>query len=359
MEIKFDINDTKAEILERCPEWRELLKLIKFEHLQEARPAASGGRTVYYNRRRMRQYPKDVQTFLIAQQMMHIQLAHEERGIGKDPNLWEAACIAVVNELLIEDGFEPPASVMRLEGAKGASAEEMYKILLDKSDQDRDEKEENGEEPDEPEEQYVRPEKDKNSKQPGLIKGAQERDIEDPGLAQAVAGLSDLIEPSLQLDYDWFPGDRIRDGLLREQFKPYPVPHAEILLDTSASIDEDLLRAFVRGVKDLLREDAVVNVGCFDTEFYGFQEVRSEKDIANLEIVGAGGTNFETAINAFTGDAETKIIFTDGYAEMPRQRCDAIWLVYSDIPVNPPGGQVIYVKKPEELEEHEIDFLIT
>jgi len=109
----------------------------------------------------------------------------------------------------------------------------------------------------------------------------------------------------------------------------------------------------------LLREDAVVRVGCFDTEFYGFQEVHSEKDISKLEIKGAGGTNFETAVNAFTGDAETKIVFTDGYADMPETRCDAIWLVYSDMPVNPPGGRVIYVKKPEEIKGDEIDFLIT
>ena len=45
-----------------------------------------------------------------------------------------------------------------------------------------------------------------------------------------MAGLADLLEPSMQLDYDWFPADRIRDGILIEQFRPYPVPHAEILL---------------------------------------------------------------------------------------------------------------------------------
>ena len=168
-----------------------------------------------------------------------------------------------------------------------------------------------------------------------------------------------LLEPSMQLDYDWFPADRIRDGILIEQFRPYPVPHAEILLDTSASIDEDLLRAFVRGVREILQEDAVVKVGCFDTEFYGFQEIHSEKDISKLEIKGSGGTNFETAVRAFTGDAETKIVFTDGYADMPETRSDAIWLVYSDMPVDPPGGKVIYVKKPEEINRYEVDFLIT
>jgi predicted metal-dependent peptidase len=112
-------------------------------------------------------------------------------------------------------------------------------------------------------------------------------------------------------------------------------------------------------VKGLLQNDAVVRVGCFDTEFYGFQEIRSEQDIEHLELRGSGGTSFEAAVKAFTGDAETRIIFTDGYAAMPEQRCDAIWLIYSDMPVHPKGGCVIYVKQPEEKEKNEIDFLIT
>jgi hypothetical protein len=44
---------------------------------------------------------------------------------------------------------------------------------------------------------------------------------------------------------------------------------------------------------------------------------------------------------------------------MPETRCDAIWLVYSDMPADPPGGKVIYVKKPEEINKYEVDFLIT
>ena len=356
MDIRFDLNETQQNILDRYPEWDVLMKAVGFRNVPEADPVGYSGKTVYYNGRKMRQYPQSVQSFLVAQQLMHIQLSHQQRGINLSSRIWDAACAAVTSELLIADGFEPPVNIRRYREAASLSAEEMYKYLLEKADKD---------EPEPSEEEQVEAiplfvlKKEGNSKQAGNLQGAQERDIEDPGLAQAVAGLSGLIEPSMQLDYDWFPADRIRDGMLREQFKPYPVPHAEILLDTSASIDEELLRAFVRGVKDLLREDAVVKVGCFDTEFYGFQEIHSEKDIEKLEIIGAGGTNFETAVKAFTGDAETKIVFTDGYAEMPSTRCDAIWLVYSDTPVNPPGGKVLYVKKPEETDKHEIDFLIT
>jgi predicted metal-dependent peptidase len=124
-------------------------------------------------------------------------------------------------------------------------------------------------------------------------------------------------------------------------------------------VDAQLLRRFVRGVKGLLREDAVVRVGCFDTRFYGFQDINTEEDIENLTFHGSGGTNFTVAVNAFTGDAENQIIFTDGYAEMPEQSCDAIWVVYGSMPIHPKGGRVIYAKETEEKEKHEVDFLIT
>lgn len=365
MEFKFDLYETQLNILEKCPEWHDLMSVIEFKNIPEVNPVGYDGKNIYYNSRRLRQFPQDVQAFLIAQQLMHIQFAHQQRGKRRDRIIWDLACTAVATELLIEDGFEPPLNIMRIKEAKGISADELYEILFEKAEADElefveeDQAEAEFEELSDGTDVYSPPRNEDKNVQEGGLKGAQDRDIEDPGLAQAVAGLSDLLEPSLQLDYDWFPADRIKDGILKEQFKPYPVPHAEILLDTSASIDEDLLRAFVRGVKDLLREDAVIKVGCFDTDFYGFQEIHSEKDISLLEIKGAGGTNFETAVNAFTGDAETKIIFTDGYAEMPGTRCDAIWLVYSDTPVNPPGGRVLYVKKPEEIKDYEVNFLIT
>ncbi len=358
--MKFDLHEIQQNILERYPEWNDLINIVEFRNVPEANPVGYRGKAVYYNSRKMRFYTLDNQAFLIAQQLMHIQLNHQLRGTGLDRRIWNLACTAVVNELLISDGFEPPITALRIRVAGGKSAEEMYEILLEQIEDDESEPDEDQTEEPSVEEDIRMPHLgDDADNQAGGFSGAQDRDIEDPGLAQAVAGLADLLEPSLQLDYDWFPADRIRDGILKEQFKPYPVPHAEILLDTSASIDEDLLRAFVRGVKELLREDAVVKVGCFDTEFYGFQEIHSEKDISALEIKGAGGTNFETAVRAFTGDAETKIIFTDGYADMPETRCDAIWLVYSDTPVNPPGGRVLYVKKPEEIKDYEINFLIT
>ena len=40
---------------------------------------------------------------------------------------------------------------------------------------------------------------------------------------------------------------------------------------------------------------------------------------------------------------ENKIIFTDGYADMPSKRVNAIWVVFGNAKIKPPGGKVIYI----------------
>ena len=349
-----DFSEICDRLAEHYPQWTERIRMLEFFETPSVRPVGNDGRAIAYNGRLLRYYTPESRCFYIAQQLLHLQLGHEARRGERDARLWRLATDAVVNAMLKADGFEVPGDALMIAGAAEQSAEALYGVLLENQD-DQELKDVPGE-TEKPEEERR---KESESKQAGGETTAQAREIDDPGLAAIVAGLAEMLEPSMQLDFDWFPGSTIRDGVLRHEFRAYPVAHAEILLDTSASVDADLLRAFVRGVKGLLRQDAVIRVGCFDTRFYGFQEVASEEDIQNLELQGSGGTDFHAAIHAFTGDAENRIIFTDGFAEMPEERCDAIWVVYGSTTIRPVGGRVLYSRPTEEKEKHEIDFLIT
>ena len=347
-----DLTELCGELANRFPQWSARIDLLELHPALGVRPVDNDGRGIYYNERLMAYYTRESQLFYLAQQLLHLQLNHFARGAGRDPVIWKKAGDAVVDLLLRQEGFAVPGDAVWLPEAEGRSAEEVYALLWERRDERPDPERES-----EPLTRDALP--DPRSKQAGGETRAEDREIEDPGLAVLVSGLAELLEPSMQLDFDWFPGSTIRDGVLGHEFRAYPVAHAEILLDTSASVDAELLRAFVRGVKGLLRQDAVIRVGCFDTRFYGFQEVRSDRDIDRLQLSGAGGTDFHAAIAAFTGDAENRIIFTDGLAEMPEQRCDAIWVVYGGHVIHPVGGRVLYSKATEEKEKHEIDFLIT
>ena len=348
---RVDIETLRGKLCEHFPQWTNWIMRVSIEDAPGLWPTENDGRSVFYNPRLMSYLTEDIQAFYLAQQLLHLRFSHAARGLGRDRAVWKRASDAVVNRLLQEDGFHLPMDATLIPASADKSAEELYELILQNA------------EPNLPPHSAVpegnSSEADRKGSKAGKTSDGGTRGVEDPGLAKAVAGLSALLEPCLQLDFDWFPGDTVRDGMLKYQFRAVPVAHAEILLDTSASVDTELLRAFVRGVKALFQEDAVIRVGCFDTKFYGFREIRSAHDIDTLELRGAGGTNFTVAVNAFTGDAENRIIFTDGYAEMPEERCDAVWVVYGNTPIHPKGGRVLYAKPPEEREKHEITFLIT
>ena len=93
-----------------------------------------------------------------------------------------------------------------------------------------------------------------------------------------------------------------------------------------------------------------LKVGCFDTEFYGFHEIRTEEDIENMRFEGDGGTDFNVAVGAFSRRVENKIIFTDGEAPMPDMPLDAIWIVFGGERINPKGGKVINITQ-EQLDK--------
>ena len=61
---------------------------------------------------------------------------------------------------------------------------------------------------------------------------------------------------------------RMRNGYFRHRIEQIPMPEAEILLDTSGSVSEVLLKNFLRECKNIL-DNSKVKVGCFNTEFSG------------------------------------------------------------------------------------------
>ncbi len=167
--------------------------------------------------------------------------------------------------------------------------------------------------------------------------------ITDIGISEPLIDWRMLLKEAVQYDVDWsYQNAGIEDGVVTAYLEEIPRPETEIVLDTSDSINETLLRNFLRECKNIL-QNSKVKVGCFDTKFYGFTEIKQLSDIDYLPFYGRGGTNFEVAVNAFTRRVENKIIFTDGKAPMPTTNIDAIWIVFGNHKIQPKGGKVIYI----------------
>ena len=129
----------------------------------------------------------------------------------------------------------------------------------------------------------------------------------------------------------------------------------EVMIDVSGSVDLDLVRAFLRMLKPILKESKL-KVGCFNEKYWGMTEIKSVTDIDNFEIPsGARGhsawtEDWDLAVRSFTKKREiNKIVFTDGEPDpgtMPKDDLrneNVIWLVYGNKNFKPCCGTVIQI----------------
>ena len=164
--------------------------------------------------------------------------------------------------------------------------------------------------------------------------------LSDIGIATPLIDWRKLLRQAIKYDEEYTRKNaRMRNGYFRHKLEQVPMPEAEILLDTSKSVSEVLLKNFLRECKNIL-DNSKVKVGCFNTEFHGFTELRRPEDIDNMSFPIGGGTDFNAAVGAFSRKVPNKIIFTDGKADMPRETVrNVIWVVFGDEKINPKGGR--------------------
>lgn len=163
------------------------------------------------------------------------------------------------------------------------------------------------------------------------------------GEAKQIFDWRRILRQNSSYDVDWsYRNAVIEDGIVRPTLEAVPSAKTEILLDTSGSIDEPLLKRFLQECCNILPYSQV-RIGCFDTQFYGFKEIRSPRDLESMIFEGRHGTSFTAAVNAFSGRADNRIIFTDGDAPMPSVKMDVIWIVFGGKRISPNGGRVFYV----------------
>ena len=141
----------------------------------------------------------------------------------------------------------------------------------------------------------------------------------------------------------------------------------EIMIDVSGSVDLDLVKAFLRQIKPILKQSKL-KVGCFNEKFWGLVDIKSTRDIDNFTIPreargnSAWTEDWDLAVRSFTQKREiNKIVFTDGYpcpGTMPKEdlkRENVIWLVYGNKDFRPCCGKVINITEKQLEQLHQIE----
>ena len=167
--------------------------------------------------------------------------------------------------------------------------------------------------------------------------------FDEIGQAKQIIDWRRILRQNANYEVDWsYRNAVVEDGIVRPTLESVSIAQTEILLDTSGSIDEPLLKRFLQECRNILPYSRI-RVGCFDTQFYGFKDIKTPKDLEDMVFEGRHGTSFTTALNAFSGRVDNRIIFTDGEASMPSKRMDVIWIVFGGKKISPNGGRVFYV----------------
>lgn len=373
----YDIDSLKRKMLIKYPFFGSTITNVEYQELLDIDTAATDGNKIYYNPEFLGGLTIEEQIFILAHEVCHIAFNHISRRKDKDKNLWNIATDAVINQLLKKDGLKMLDGLIDIPEAIDYDAETYYEKLLQeqKENPDFDRKagndshemwentdiKENGKtdalekEDDISEKDAFKKNRELKKKQledlkRSLIKDtvtSNEFNMSNVGSASSLIDWRYILKETINYDVDWsYKNATIENGVITANLEDKALPVTEILLDTSGSINEDLLRTFLRECKNILKHSKVL-VGCFDTIFYGFKELRTEQDIDNMRFVGGGGTDFDVAVNAFSRRSENKIIFTDGGARMPITPVNAVWIVFGNRKINPKGGKVIYIN--EEL----------
>lgn len=388
--MRMDIESIVNSLLVKYPLFGSIIADTRFKKDDSIKTASTDGRDVFYNEQFVSNLSEEQQVFVFAHEICHIAFDHIYRSKNRDMDLWNIATDSVINALLKDDGLEVLESAIYNPDAINYNAEQLYEKLLESKKNNPNNKQnikchddhsiwgkvveeskeitnKNGDKPSK--EDHIKKltkagekkafEKNKevrNAKlgelMDSLTEGAigtggttssLDRLIANVGNSKPLIDWRRALRESLTYDVDWsYANATVEDGVVCAHLEEKPFPVTEIVLDTSGSISENLLRNFLRECKNIIKTSKV-KVGCFDTAFYGFTEIKGDKDIDRMNFRGGGGTDFDVAVNAFSKRSENKIIFTDGCARVPSKKCNVIWVVFGGHLIKPNGGKVIYI----------------
>ena len=357
---------------------------------------------------------------------MHMYRLVDKDGKKRDLKLWNKATDAIIDANLERDGFTIKEGYVNMPEALNYSAEEFYQILLQEkekqeNDQDKKEKQNETQEQGTPQgddhslwEEAFEEQQKKNSKEQQQeeqqeqiqhdqveesfdekqefednrkekrekFKSRSEKTKKDiRETSKETIKLDNIGESKETIDWKallrrelektetiWSQRRSIAENNYAYRLEENDIEdeaETEIMIDVSGSVDLELVKAFLRQIKPILKQSKL-KVGCFNEKFWGFVDVKSVKDIDNFRIPreargnAAWTEDWDLAVRLFSKKREiNKIVFTDGYpcpGTMPKKdlkRENVVWIVYGNSSFNPCCGKVINIneKQLEKLQQ--------
>lgn len=370
--------------------------------------AATDGRRIFMNRNFVKSLTKDELVFVVAHEVLHAVFDHLSRRQGRDPEYYNMAADYVINYTLVANniGVMPPVGLYSKKYTEEWTSEQVYDDLLKnqveiempldqhldgnggasgKDDGDGDGKDGKGGKggtikvrvsggedgpPVLSKEELEEIRQEVLSRTIQAVQAAEQQQNAGCIPASVRRMISELTEPKIdwrtmldaqirsqmKCDYTFQRLSRVEVGqgfIFPAEDDDY-MAEADIWIDTSGSMGEELLREIMSEVKGIMQSfgQFKLRVGCFDAKAYKVHEFteRNIDDLDDFKLEGGGGTMF-TAFWQAMADAnrvpERLVVFTDGYpcdswGDGYENYCDTLWVIHGGCRTKAPFGLTVY-----------------
>lgn len=366
------VKKAKIGLLYTQPFFATIAMNLKFIETMEVKTACTDGVVLKYNPKFIDGLTVDKTKGLIAHEVMHVAYMHHTRRKGRNPGKWNKACDYAINGMLINAKFDlPNGGCVDTSGTfKDKSADIIYTMLPD----DQNDKDKNGKGDSDPgndggvqdapaktkEEMQLHEQNAKNivqraamvSKAAGKLPAEFEHLVAQ--LLEPVVNwkdvLNEFITEKTRNDYTFSKPSKgyLSQGLYLPSLQSQDKGKFVLVIDTSASVDDQLLNEFGGEMQSILSEVAEhITVYHVDTKIQKIEEFEADDEM-KLKAKGRGGTDFRPAFNHIDKiglEAACLVYFTDGYCNLfpADPGYPVLWAVYNNPEFKPPFGDVVKV----------------
>jgi predicted metal-dependent peptidase len=342
----------------KSPFFATLAMFAQFKADPTCPTAATNGKDIFYNEDYIRSLPPKQVDGLMLHEVLHAALLHCVRRGTRDPKVWNIAADIVINGMIAQEhNFELPIGGIRDPKLENYTVEEVYELLLQQSQLPKldnldvlSPSHQSGNYPDQQQIPLTATEKAqleshwRNAlQQAKIIAQTSQKGHLPAGLLRE---LDRLTTPQIDWrsylwryltqtpnDFDAFDRRFIGQGLYLETLSGESIKVA-VAVDTSGSIDGELLRVFLSEVQGIL--NAYPHLSCdlyyADADVYGPYDLDPDRPLPRPE--GGGGTSFVPFFEAIANCSDRKtaalaIYLTDGYGDFPASppAMPTLWVV--------------------------------
>ena len=346
------LTKAKSQLTTKYPYFGMLASKLKHEANDKVKTYASNGVRFLYNEEFIQNCTKEELFFILTNCVMHHILSHQQRKLKRKGYLWQLATDYAINNLLFKNGLKIPEGVNFDKKFKDMYAEEIYDVLkkeliesgIDSFDeeniQNHNEKKskdltksfrqvknikDNLDEKDEEQWEYSATLAKEVAMRKSLMPLGFER-LAKKVVAQNIDWKFELynaINRHMRNNYAFMPPNK------KHLYRSFALPSLTsdtlsliVAIDTSGSIQEDILGAFIEEFKSIMQNFPSVNIELLiaDAKVHAHYSFKGADEI-NFALKGGGGTDYRPVFDYIDANfpmASMLLYFTDGDGIFPR-----------------------------------------